>query len=408
MTTQDELKEARNHSAWTALDDLLKRLSASTPRSATDRETVTRVQAITQYVRRFRSLNVRLLPSDRLSTLQRIETAASYLSNLIDGWDQSGAMPNSTVSNLDRYSDELLKNVATWPPLNKAERDRVGEKAEEAAQTATSNALKALLADTQSAQEFLTQIRQTAESTSAQSRELTAQAQHALEELQAQLSTTETLAADQRQADQAKVEMEFEGQQAEIAIAAEEQRKELKKEAQALIEKLNIDKATATKLLAFVSDGSVSGGYGKYAKAQLHAYRLWNGLGGVTAIAGISYLIWHFQDITGLDVAVTITRAALSLPIFGFAAFAFNQATLRHRNSEEATYRALDLLALPPFTNDMPEEDRSQLRMIMGQRIFSRLPDKDEKKTAEDGGSISPESVSTLTSLLKTIQGFIK
>lgn len=407
MTTQDELKDARNHAAWSDLEQLSELLSAAAPRSSTDRETASRVTAAVQYARRYRSSNLRLLPRDRLNSLARLQSYAAQLSNLIEGWDQSGAMTNSTVVQLDRYVDEILAEVNQWPALPKAERDSVNADAEEAERAAATAALDALLSDVESARETLRVLQDTATSVEARSQQVVAEAQAATESLQEALQEQKVTAESERAAATEEAHILAEAQRVSIKAEADEQGKQLVADAQQIIDKLTADKATANKLLAFVSDGSVSGGYGTYAKSELNAYRLWNVLGATTALAGVAYLIWHFQDISGLDISVTITRAALSIPIFGFTAFAFKQATLRHRNSVDATYRALDLLALPPFTDDMPESERSELRMIMGQRIFSRIPDHEEKR-ADPDGTITPEAITSITALLKALQNVIK
>ncbi|MCS6523886.1 hypothetical protein [Curtobacterium citreum] len=389
------------------LEQLSELLSAAAPRSSTDRETVSRAIAAVQYARRYRSSNLRLLPRDRINSLTRLQSHASQLSNLIEGWDQSGAMTNSTVSQLDRYVDEILEEVNRWPALPKAERDRVNVDADEAERTVASASLDALLGDVESAREALRVLQDTSSTVEARSQQVVAEAQAATEALQDALREQKAASDSERASAMEEVQILAEAQRVSIKADAESQGKQLLADAKAIIDKLTADEATAKKLLAFVSDGSVSGGYGTYAKSELNAYRLWNILGATTALAGVGYLIWHFQDISGLDISVTITRAALSIPIFGFTAFAFKQATLRHRNSVDATYRALDLLALPPFTDDMPEAERSELRMIMGQRIFSRIPDHEERRPESDG-TITPEAITSITALLKTLQNVVK
>lgn len=407
MTTADELKAARDHPAWEQLDQLLDRARAASPRSASDRETIARLIAVAQYVKRFRSSSLRLSPGDRLISLDNTFNEVNQLINYLDGWDQSGAMPGSTVAGIDRYTDEILVNVRDWPALPKSEGAQAAEAADEAARLTTAAALDALLADVLEAQARLDEIRQELNEAELRATSVAAEASNALEQLTEALEANADDARMQRESDSAEAADSAKAQRAQIAARAEHDRLHVNAETEALIEALKKDKETATKLLAFVSDGTVSGGYGKYAKSESNAYRLWNGLGVLTAAGGIAYLAWHFQDISGLDLSVTITRAALSIPIFGFTAFAFRQANHRHRNAVDATYRALDLLALPPFTNDMPDEDRSQLRMIMGQRIFSRVPDTGDKK-ADGEATVTPETITSLTALLKALQSAIR
>lgn len=407
MTTQDELRLARHHAAWTALDELIDRAKATHPRSSTDRETVSRLVAVAQYVRRYQYANFRLMPSNRLSVLEQVNNSAQQLSNILEGWDQAGAMPVSTVQAIDVYADRLVKNADEWPPLPKPERDRANEQAEEASQAAASAALDGLLEDVEQAHGELAALRAAAAETQSRTNATADDARDALNHMSSTLADIREKAESQRRTLAALNEELAQEQRDSIQDSASKILEQIRKTSDSAIEELEGDRDTAKKLLAFVSDGSVSGGYGKYAKSELNAYRLWNVLGAVTALGGIAYLVWHFQDISGLDVAVTVTRAALSLPIFGFTAFAFRQATLRHRNSVEATYRALDLLALPPFTHDMSDEERSKLRMVMGERIFARVgegPDDDLQGTPD----LTSENVASLTQLMKVVQGFTK
>ncbi|TDW50456.1 hypothetical protein EDF52_10317 [Curtobacterium sp. PhB42] len=407
MTTQDELRLARHHAAWAALDELIARAKTTSPRSSTDRETISRLVAVAQYLRRYQSTNFRLMPSNRLAVLDRVALAAEYLSNYLEGWDQAGAMPVSTVKAIDNYVDELVGCAAQWPALPKPERDRVNEEAEEASREATSAALDGLLADVAQAHGELASLRASAAETQSRTNRIADEAGDALDLMSSTLETLSQQAESQRREFSDLNEDRAREQRVLIQDAADKFLEQLRESGSSAIKELEDDRDTAKKLLAFVSDGSVSGGYGKYAKSELNAYRLWNALGALTALGGIAYLIWHFQDISGLDVAVTITRAALSVPIFGFTAFAFRQATLRHRNSVEATYRALDLLALPPFTHDMSDEERSKLRMVMGERIFARVGE-DPEADANDAPDLTSENIASLTQLMKVVQGFTK
>ena len=407
MTTSEEIREAQDHSAWGILDRLIKEASSTKPRSGTDRETISRLLAVAQYVRRYRSSDFRLMPRGPLSNLAFIANEAQLISDLLEGWDQRGGMTPSTTQSINQYLDGLLEDVSGWPALPSTERERAAEDSERSDRAVISTAIDTLLADVVHAQEQLAKVEQLLQSVESKTLGLTSEASDALQQLSIALEENADAAKQQRQADHEQAEAVAKKQRAAITAKANESINLLSDEAQIVVNDIKKHEATASKLLAFVSDGTVSGGYGKYAQAELNAYRLWNTLGAATALAGVAYLIWHFSDISNLDASVTITRAALSLPLFGFTAFAFRQATIRHRHSVDAKYRALDLLALPPFTNDMPEADRSQLRMIMGQRIFSRLPEGDAKATDAEP-VVTQESISTLTSLLQALQKFAR
>ena len=71
------------------------------------------------------------------------------------------------------------------------------------------------------------------------------------------------------------------------------------------------------------------------------------------------------------DCGVAILKLGISLSVVGFSACTFREGGNRQRQSIEARYPALDVLAMPPFSKDLTEEQQQRLRFIMGERLFA-------------------------------------
>ncbi|KQR64581.1 hypothetical protein ASF89_08845 [Frigoribacterium sp. Leaf172] len=74
----------------------------------------------------------------------------------------------------------------------------------------------------------------------------------------------------------------------------------------------------------------------------------------------------------------------------------------------EARYRALDLLALGPFTNEMDAEQQTMLRVTLGQRLFaSNQQDGDGKSDAKQQ-DLSLAQIQAVVDFLKSAQDLSK
>jgi hypothetical protein len=100
------------------------------------------------------------------------------------------------------------------------------------------------------------------------------------------------------------------------------------------------------------------------------------------------------------NVEGAVLRVGISLTIVALSAYAFREAGKRQRQSVEARYRALDVLALPPFSNGLSEEQGERLRYLMGERLFgSHVEASSTTRKSGDAANVSvdPSTIRALT-----------
>lgn len=170
---------------------------------------------------------------------------------------------------------------------------------------------------------------------------------------------------------------------------------------------LEADAARGQELVKLIGDQAIGGGYDNFARAELQAYRFWSAVGVIISLGAAIYLflaLFVFEHINTLALAGVITRVALSLPVLAVAGYGFQQAGRRQRQSLEARYRALDVLAVEPFTKDMSDEQQTELRLLLGQRLFAAGPEAPKGAAAEEPALPSPAQTQGLVDLLKLLR----
>lgn len=367
--TPDDVSGFKQHELWKAATDLREALRSAHGRGSTDRETIARALAIIGFLLAFRSVDARLFPSSRISDADTLYRWVDYINDQLEGWDQDAAMTQQTVSQIDSYCDAIIRDTQTWPRLQRDGRADAINAAAEAYRVAAEGSISGVESTTAEVQEALRVVAEEVELLRVQAKELVDEATTARSDIDSSLESIEERA-------EAALTTRLET----VTSAAKTLQDTIRKDAEKQLADLRDKNTRADALLAHVADGTVAGGYDTFAAGEQRAYRFWNWVGGVTAAAGVVYLIIHFWDIDKIDTSFVIVRAALSLPIFGFSAYAFRVASHRHRQSVEARYRALDLIALPPYTEQMTAEQQSKLRMVLGERLFARSDDSDSGK----------------------------
>jgi hypothetical protein len=387
VTSDQDISAYRQHPVWASRLKLADQVGASAPRNSTDRETLARVSAILDVAKLYESANARLLPTTRLNTLNNMNTFFAQMSGQLDGWNREAGMAQATVNSIDQLCDQILAALSGFPQIVRLRTPTVSD-ADRAFQVAAEASLQVLEGDVVKVHEALRVARDEVQAVLTEAKS----AREATDEAKVELETTLTT-ADERADAQLEKRLGFISERADAALQSAEQR------SKELLTGLRERDKKATELLAHVADASVAGGYNDFADKELKAYRIWNAIGAGAATFAALYLVLHFWDLGHLSVQVTVFRAAISLPVLGFAAYAFQQAALRHRQSVEAKYRALDLVALPAFTDTMNEEQKSQLRMVLGERLFARSVEAEGNPMVDANGSplaMTPQAIAEL------------
>lgn len=364
--TPDDVSSFKQHRLWKATSDLREALRSAKGRGSTDRETIARALAVVSYLAAYRSVDARLFPSSRISDADALHRCVDYINDQLEGWDQDAAMTQQTVSQIDSYCDVILRDTQAWPRLQRDGRVEAVDAAAEAYRSAAEGSLIGIESTTADLEEGLRAVTEEVDLLRIQAKDLVSEATTARTDIASSLESIEDRAED---ALMKRLET--------ITAASKKLQETIRQDTEQQLADLRNKNERADALLAHVTDGTVAGGYDTFAAGEQRAYRFWNWIGGLTAAAGVIYLVIHFWDIDKIDTSFVVVRAALSLPVFGFSAYAFRVASHRHRQSVEARYRALDLIALPPYTEQMTEEQQSKLRMVLGERLFARSSEKD-------------------------------
>lgn len=386
MTTRDELAAFKSHPLWESLEECIASFEKSVPKTATDRATIERALACTKYALAYRPLPPALFPSDRAQVANYMRDQVQGLTDQWSGWNEESAMTQSTVQQIDAYCDGILNYLRAWPSLQKESRAAIFQQAADSYSSVAEASLEGLEKRVQEAEAHSLSIDEQVNEIARRAIERDAQSDSTLEELEA----TRAL-----QAENAEVQLQAELSKAHKAAA--DQRKQHGEEllkaieahahlSDAAINQLQADARQGQALLQLVGDQSQAEGYVKFANRERNGYRLWMALGFIVALATLTYLAYEFQQITaGSDPAVgtVIFKTAFSVSALAFAGVCFREAGKRQRQSLDARYRALDLLALRPFTEGMAEEDAKILRAMLGERLFKTQPEESHRKSDE-------------------------
>jgi hypothetical protein len=386
VTTPEEITAFKQHRIWGKSDSLAAIAATAVPRSPSDKETIARALAVAKYVKAFKAIEPYLFSSARES---QAETLSSYLDTIegqIAGWDQSAAMLPPTMAAIDTSIDSVLSALFSyqWPPLRRGREDILTQTAD-AYRTATDQSLASVEEQVAVAKTELAAIQQSVAllTTDSEAR--------AIEAATAVAAIAEVAAA---QSENASASLQIELKKVDGEASA--QRDELAKRADALIVTLESARDSGNKLLANVADQATAGAYLDFANKELAAYRLWNILGGSAVALAFVFLAAVFlgpllewwPETDGTESVVL--KVGITVSLAGFSAYAFREAGKRMRQSIEARYRNLDVVALPSFAKDLKQEKQDELRYLMGVRLFG------SSVKSASGSSKSRDSSNTL------------
>lgn len=389
MTSPEDIEAFKNHSLWGATEHLRQELRGTRPMSDIDRATISRAKNVTQYLLAFKGVAPELFPNQRLNQASSVENLVRGLVSQVQGWDQTGAMNNSTVSQIDSICDQILTEVSRlfWPALpNNSRSAIVVEAGRDFIETAESS-LQALKADADLAHSEAQAAVSAAIAATEMVQNISDNAQAALKSFVAEQEAT----SEQWNATHQETMDDFQArsrkQRDDIFAAAKGQREKHAKQADEHLKSLAEDARRGQELVQRVGDQARAGGYDKFASRERRAYRLWISAGTVAVIATLVYLGVELREISQLDsapdVSMMLLKTGLSVTAIAFSGFCFREAGKRQRNAIEANYRALDLLALDPFTEGMSDVEATAFRRMLGERIFASSPEPQGRRSDE-------------------------
>jgi hypothetical protein len=401
VTTPDDVQAIRQHKLWPAAEGLRNNVQRAKGRTATDRHTLARVEAALTYLLGYKSLDAHLYPSGPYSSnvFQNLQGVVAQIASQVEGWDRGAAMSSSTVNQLDQQADRLLDALANapWPSLQKESRAQVVIEAAGAFQRATESSVEMLLHEIERGQDEMRVVRSSLGDLETEAMERGEQAKVAIEAIEH---------ARQKNVAEAKASVN-EALKLE-AMQAHELRATYEKQAQDHLDSLAKNAERGQELVNLVGDQAVGEGYARFADNEMMAHRWWNVVGVVAGVAVVVYLGWEFRQLNEVTLQTAIVRVALSVPGLGIAAYAFQQASRRHKQSVEARYRALDLLALGPFTNEMHVDQQTLLRVALGQRLFASNQSDVDTKSDSQKQDFSITQVQAVVDFLKSAQDLNK
>ncbi|WP_146215735.1 hypothetical protein [Cryobacterium arcticum] len=360
MTTKEEFDAFKGHRLWASSSNVVSAALAAIGRTTTDRYTVARAVAVARYVKSFRPIEPYLFPSQRISQAEALAAQTDGVLTQLAGWDQSAAMLPATVNAIDAGCDQILSYLTDfkWPSGRRGtEGDGVSASIDAYRQVADQS-LEGIAEQIAAAQARLLKLEEQANALAEAS---------AARALEAEASLTEIQALDQLQADNAtKYLKEVLG---DVRSEADQQRSTLKDEAAVFLASLKENHESGNDLIKKIADRAVGGNYLDFAEHEKKAYGNWNKIAIGSALLAFIYLAAEFA-FGNHDVEGAALRVGVSLTLVALSAYAFREAGKRQRQSVEARYRALDVIAMPSFSKGMSVEQSERLRYLMGERLF--------------------------------------
>lgn len=360
MTTKNDVETFKHHALWASTDELIALASAAVSRTTTDRYTVARALAIAKYVKSFRPIETYLFPANRMSEADAIAGQIDSISTQLTGWDRAAAMIPQTIRAIDAGCDQVLGHLGTfnWPRGRRGTEGDGYFASAEAYRVAADRSLEGIDAKIAATQEHLAGLETQANTLAAESAARAREAEQSLLAIGA-LNELQTTNAE-RYLDEVLVK---------IRDMATHDRANLADKAATYLTSLEENYNSGNDLIRKVADRAVGGNYLDFAEHEKKAYGRWNAVAIGSAVLAFLYLAAEFT-FRDLDVEGAVLRVGVSLTMVALSAYAFREAGKRQRQSVEARYRALDVIAMPPFSKGLSGPQSEKLRFLMGERLF--------------------------------------
>jgi hypothetical protein len=361
MTTRNDIDSFKGHRLWTVAKIVIDASEAAKPRNSDDRNTLARAIAVATFVASFRSVDVFLFGTGRLQEAEFITGQLDAILSQINGWNQEAGMIPQTISQIDANANQVMIYVGSyhWPAARTGRATTAIAEAADSYRNASEGALSAIEEQIATASGRLNELQESAKALQTASEERAAEAMAAVSDI---------MAAKEDQAASTAASLQIELQS--VKNAAEAQRDELLAEGERYLASLRDNYETGNDLVKQVADQSVGGGYLQFADTEMTAHGNWNKMGIAAVVAAFVYLVLTFWLFPPSDAVGAVLKLGISLSVVAFSAYAFREAGKRQRQSVEARYRALDTIALDPFSKGLDDTQRQALRYLLGERLF--------------------------------------
>lgn len=355
--------EYTSNPLWQAIDDADLAARAKEALDPSDADRLRRVQALASFARSQKAQSAFLLPTGWRDYAASLAEHFTELTRQVNGWDAAGAMVPMSVAQIEASCDAILTlSAATWPPLSggpaskqvlQIAKDFESSVSDEATRLRSGyGELTKLLEATEGQVDTLTTT------VSAYEANLVAMATDAQATVKAATIAATTEVAS----------VVAEGQ-SQYAVSATE----LSDRTSVILADLELKAVQAKRLITLIGGAGISDGYTKYADRQQRAAFGWNlaaVLLGVGAVFWIGAIFWEVTKNPSMEPTNVVLKTAVSVTALTVAGFMSRLGKHHRDQAVKARFRALDMIALGPFTEDLTERQRQGLKYVVGLSAF--------------------------------------
>jgi hypothetical protein len=184
---------------------------------------------------------------------------------------------------------------------------------------------------------------------------------------------------------------QFEAVATEAAATLRTQEAEYVSNAEGVIKALEEQQKKAGRVVALIGGAGMADGYNAYADSQTTAAFRWNLAAVVLGVAAVIYLavaLWDLRVATEVpSPAVIVLKSAVSITGLSVAGYMARIASNHRKQAVKAKFRAMDLVALGPFTEELAEEQKQTLVYGVGVSAFIQDADDEEKRSLLSRGT---------------------
>lgn len=359
------------------------------PDDSTALESLERIKSVVAYISTLiENTDAQLVTA---LVLDRMLTPASSLQSVLQSFKNGGAV--SYLDDANTYLDQLLDALSAWPHHGTVTDNEGVRKSAQALRSSVAQLTRNLENETKTGLDEVEALRQ--QITEAKT-DLSAE----IEDVKGTIAPVEAQVESQKSALSAALT-----QHEELFRAAQTQREEESKE---LTDKLKSDyeagwqqmktnfqealttqqnyagerideiegfKAKAEELLGAIGKTGTTFGFSEHAKGQGKQANLWRGVV-VAALLLIAIIgIWIVKTTHGsdeLEVARVLSKAFITIPLAFVAAYASKQSQIHRELERESRRLELDISAIDPYIQLLPESERVRIKAAIALKVFGR------------------------------------
>lgn len=214
-------------------------------------------------------------------------------------------------------------------------------------------------------------------------------------------SSSFTTWKDERESEWTEHLQEYQSKADELAMVHREKAEELRKGFSQVAETVLADirqlREQAEKITGIITLSGFVGGFQCQANRHGRAAIVWKVFAAASLVALVGFAVYAFaeavKDPAKITTTVLLVRIFVALAFGILAAYAALQGE-RHEKSERADRKMeLELAAISPYLQDLPEPERIKLKIELAQKLFGR--------SSDGGGSPSRKTTGTALDLVK-------